>query len=263
MRNGGNVRLGLKIHYDGTRFHGWQVQPDVRTVQGEIESAAERLTGAHRSVLGSGRTDTGVHARGQVASLLVPSSWSAADFRRAMNAFLPSDIWLEEVYRVPDDFHPRYHAVARTYEYRVGLAERCWSPFVRPWCWTLRAEVDPDLLASTARLLPGERSFAPFAKSGQPERGDRCHVHEAGWSRWEDLGVRFRITADRYLHHMVRYLVGTMVDVARGRRPETEMKALLSGDPGELETSPPAPPEGLCLVEVEYPEARTRFPQQD
>lgn len=262
MRNGGNVRLRLKIHYDGTRFHGWQVQPEVRTVQGEIEAAAERLTGGHRSVLGSGRTDTGVHARGQVASLLVPDRWDAAAFRKSMNAVMPHDIWLEDVTRVPEEFHPRYHAVARTYEYRVGLGEEASSPFVRPWCWPLGEELDRDLLDRAAQMLPGERSFASFAKAGQPQRGDRCTVRSAEWSRWADVGVRFRITADRYLHRMVRYLVGTMVDIARGRRPCEEMAALLDPERRDLVTSPPAPPEGLFLVEVEYPPTRTPTSEQ-
>jgi tRNA pseudouridine38-40 synthase len=253
VQNGGEIRLRLTIHYDGSGFHGWQIQPDVRTVQGEIEDAARRLTGKRRPVMGSGRTDTGVHATGQVASLTVPSRWSASSFRKAMNAVLPDDIWLRSVDRVGPDFHPRYDAVARTYGYRVGLSEEAVSPFVRRWCWPLRAELDVDLLSRAAVVIRGDHSFAAFAKSGQPERGDRCEVREAFWEPWETLGVRFQITADRYLHHMVRYLVGTMVDVARGRRPFDDLGALLEGGSGELETSPPAPPEGLFLTSVEYP----------
>lgn len=245
-------RLRLTIHYDGSAFHGWQVQAEERTVQGDLEEAVQRLTGAHRTVLGSGRTDRGVHGLGQVASVDVPRRWSGREFRKAMNAVLPHDVWLASADPAAPDFHPRYDATSRTYLYRVGLADRARSPFVRPWCWALVRELDRSLLEAAAALLPGERSFRAFAKAGQPERGHRCTVHAARWTDWGEVGVTFTISANRYLHRMVRYLVGTMVDVARGRRPLEEMKALLEGTDDGLQTSPPAPPEGLYLARVDY-----------
>ena len=249
-------RLKLLLHYDGARFHGWQSQPDVRTVQGEVEAAVERLTGRRRPVVGSGRTDTGVHATGQVASVDVPAErWPAERFLTAMNAVLPDDVWVADVRAVGLGFHPRYDAIARTYVYRLGLEPDAFSPFHRPWCWPLRERVDRDLLRAAAEAVPGERSFEAFAKSGQPERGTRCHVRHAAWVPWDGPGIALTVTADRYLHHMVRYLVGTMVDVARGRRPLSDMAALLGAQGGDVETSPPAPPEGLFLARVEYPEA--------
>jgi len=248
-----SVRLKLTIHYDGTRFHGWQVQPDVRTVQGVLEEAAERLTEARRAILGSGRTDAGVHARGQVASLTVPVRWTATEFRRAMNAVLPDDVWLAAVEVVADGFHPRFHPVARSYLYQLGLTDAAKSPFVRPWCWPLDGSVDLELLDAGAERMVGTHSFASFAKAGQPQRGDRCSVRGAGWTSWADLGVRFSVTADRYLHHMVRYMVGTMVDVARGRRPLDDIEALLDPSRDDVITSPPAPSAGLFLERVEYP----------
>lgn len=247
-----SIRLQLTVHYDGSQFHGWQFQPDQRTVQGELEKALSRLADRPRSVIGSGRTDAGVHATGQVASVDMPIRWSPEQLHRALNAILPEDVWVETVRRVRADFHPRYDALARTYTYRVGTAIASRSPFHRGWCWALGEALDLDALSAGAAHLPGERSFAAFAKAGQPERGDRCTVARAAWDRWE-LGVRFTITADRYLHHMVRYLVGTMVDVARGYRPPRDIPGLLEGEPG-LETSPPAPPEGLFLTLVEYPD---------
>lgn len=252
------ARLKLILHYDGSRFHGWQSQPDVRTVQGELEAAVERLTGRRRAVTGSGRTDTGVHATGQVAAVDVPAErWSAEGFLRAMNAVLPGDVWVADATRVGGGFHPRYHAVGRTYVYRLGLGTEAFSPFHRGWCWALGESrgVDRGLLDAAAAAVPGERSFEAFAKAGQPERGTRCHVRAASWGPWAGPGIELTITADRYLHHMVRYLVGTMVDVARGRRPLADMTALLTPPAGPLETSPPAPPEGLFLARVEYPEA--------
>lgn len=249
------LRLKLTIHYDGSRFHGWQVQPDVRTVQGEIEAAVERLTGEPRTVLGSGRTDTGVHATGQVATVDVPTRWGAAEFRRAMNVFLPADVWLESVAGVDADFHPRYHPVARTYVYRIGLSEGTRSPFVRPWCWPVRDTLELERLQRCASHFVGEHSFEALSKSGQPERGDVCTVRSAAWTDWGGIGVRFTVTADRFLHHMVRYMVGTMVDVARGRRPESDIPGLLDPERSDVETSPPAPPEGLFLARVVYPGA--------
>jgi tRNA pseudouridine38-40 synthase len=247
-----NVRLLLTVHYDGGGFHGWQLQPDHRTVQGELEEVLSRLADRPVTVLGSGRTDTGVHATGQVASLDLPSSWTPEKLHRALDALLPDDVWVESVRRARPDFHPRYDAVARTYVYRIGTGASAASPFHKRWCWPLREPLDRDLLAGAASSILGRHSFEAFAKTGQPERGDQCTVAAADWSEWQ-LGPCFTITADRYLHHMVRYLVGTMVDVARGRRPLADVAALL--EPGtELVTSPPAPAEGLFLSHVEYPE---------
>lgn len=248
-------RIQLLLHYDGTHFHGWQLQRVDRTVQGDLEAAVERLTGHRRPVVGSGRTDAGVHATGQVASVDVPRRWTGAELRKALNAVLPRDIWVAAAREARSDFHPRYHAIRRTYAYRLGLSADAWSPFHHPWCWPLQDPPDAGLLEAAAELVTGEHSFQSFAKSGQPRRSPVCHVTEARWEAWEDLGLRFVITADRYLHHMVRYLVGTMVDMARGRRPMTDMAALLSTPPEKMVTSPPAPPEGLFLTRVEYPDA--------
>ena len=173
MSPGEEIRLGLRLQYDGSGFFGWQAQKQERTVQGELETAVERLTGERRSVLGAGRTDRGVHASGQVAAVNVPARWSAAEFRKAANAVLPRDIWVEEARRVHAGFHPRYEAISRTYFYHIGVAEEAWSPFRRPWCWPLRGSVDWALLDAAAALIPGNRSFAAFAKAGQPERGDQ------------------------------------------------------------------------------------------
>ena len=245
-------RFRLTVHYDGSAFSGWQVQPDQRTVQGDLEEALSRLADSRRTVIGSGRTDTGVHATGQVASVDMPAHWTAEQLRRSLNAILPHDVWVQEVRVARAHFHPRYDAERRTYRYEVGLVEEARSPFHRRWCWPLAEDLDREALLASARAIVGEHSFRAFAKTGQPERGDRCHVLEAGWSE-TDLGLRFSITADRYLHHMVRYLVGTMVDIARGRRAIADMARLLANEPG-LVTSPPAPAEGLYLHRVDYPD---------
>ena len=244
-------RIKLTLHYDGAGFMGWQVQPGARTVQSELEAALSRLADQTIPVIAAGRTDRGVHATGQVASALVPGKWTAAALRRSLNAILPNDIWVAAATEVPLEFHARYSAIARSYEYRVGTSEEAYSPFHRRWCWPLRDRMDTQLLDAAAERLTGCRSFRAFAKVGQPERGELCDVRISKWRAWQH-GVAYEITANRFLHHMVRYLVGTMVDVARGRRELLDLQLLLDNEPG-FETSPPAPSEGLFLTAVEYP----------
>lgn len=245
-------RIRLLLHYDGGDFFGWQLQPDRRTVQGEIERVLSRLIDAPVRVTGSGRTDRGVHATGQVAAADIPLRWTTPALRRAMNALLPPDVWVADAAPAPPDFHPRYDATARSYQYRVGLAPEVRSPFHRRWCWPLGRELNVAAMERASAILRGDHSFRAFAKSGQEERGDRCIVTAAGWSEWEGLGLEFEITANRFLHHMVRYLVGTLVEVGLGERPEDDVAALLGANPGLL-TAPPAPPEGLFLTRVAYP----------
>jgi len=256
-------RIRFTLHYDGRAFHGWQVQPDQRTVQGELEKVIARLTNRPATVVGSGRTDRGVHALGQVAAADVPTRWSASALRRAMNALLPDDVWVADAEPAEPRFHPRYDALTRSYVYRLGLAPEADSPFRAPFCWALARPVDLGAMEAAAARIVGDHSFKAFAKAGQEERGDRCTVTQARWGEWEGVGLEFHVSANRFLHHMVRYLVGTMVDVGLGQRPLSDLDALLANEPGQ-ETSPPAPPEGLFLNSVTYPTgpklARTEHP---
>lgn len=243
-------RFKLTLHYDGAGFFGWQVQPGVRTVQAELEAALSRLRNSPTTVIAAGRTDRGVHATGQVVSALMPAKWDADDLRRALNAILPDDIWIAAVENAPPDFHARYDASTRSYVYRIGTTDHAASPFVRRYCWALAIALPITSLNDAARRFMGEHSFRAFAKAGQPERGELCTVRMAEWRPYPH-GVEFHVTADRFLHHMVRYMVGTMVDVARDRRPASDIDELLGGA-SALETSPPAPPEGLFLSHVSY-----------
>lgn len=246
-------RIRLTLHYDGSGFHGWQVQPGVRTVQAELEAALSRLADRPVRTVAAGRTDTGVHATGQVVSLAMPPKWTAPALRRSLNAILPDDIWVAAAAAVPASFHARYSAIARGYVYRVGTGPRARSPFRHPWCWPVREVLDAEVLSAGAAGIVGAHSFRGYAKSGQPERGYRCEVHNARWAKWGREGLEFRVVADRFLHHMVRYLVGTMVDAARGRRPVADVARLLDeADDAGLETSAPAPAQGLFLARVYY-----------
>ncbi len=172
-----------------------------------------------------------------------------------MNALLTGEIRILDAEVVAPDFHPRYDAISRAYIYRVGTTRAAFSPFEAPWCWPLRQTPDMGLLESTASQIIGDHSFFAFAKAGQEERGDHCVVTGAGWSRWGELGIEFRIEANRFLHHMVRYLVGTQIAIGLGQRSPDDLAGLLDGR-SELKTSPPAPPHGLFLAAVSYPEMR-------
>ena len=255
----GEIRFKLTLHYDGTAFHGWQVQPWSRTIQGEVERAIGRLAGERRPVVGSGRTDAGVHATGQVAAVSMPVRWDGPALARALNALLPNSIWVRSAVAVPRGFHPRRDAVLRHYCYRVGTEPEAASPFHRHWCWPLLRALDLEVAARAAHSIVGEHNFRAFARAGQPQRGYRCRVTRARWSRRDGPGVVFEISANRFLHRMVRYLVGTMVEIALGRRDESDMLRLLQRQdlPGDAQHSPitssPAPPGGLFLVRVEYP----------
>jgi tRNA pseudouridine38-40 synthase len=245
-------RIRLTLHYDGAGFNGWQAQiPGIRTVQSELEAALTRLTDRPSRTTAAGRTDSGVHATGQVVSTEVPLRWDSDKLAKALNAVLPFDMWIADAREAPQEFHARFGAIARGYVYRIGTADVTGSPFVRRGCWPLRLPLPIDALNEAACTLLGNHSFLAFAKVGQPHRGDRCIVHRSHWRPWRNYGVEYQVVANRFLHHMVRYLVGTMVDVARGRRPLSDFESLLRGT-DTLTTSPPAPSEGLYLSRVYY-----------
>lgn len=251
--------IQLVLHYDGTGFAGWQVQPDRRTVQGVLEATLERLAGASVRVTGAGRTDAGVHARGQAAGITVAGHWTPERLRRVLNGRLPDDVWVAAAHEMRADFHARYDATGRRYSYAVGLDEGAASPFRRRWALPWRRALDRGTLDWCATRLVGEHVFRGFAVRGTapPTDDHRCTVHLARW-RPDDgravEGLVFDIVADRFLHHMVRFLVGTMLDVAGGQRPREDFDALLSAASND-EVSPPAPAAGLCLEEVTYPAA--------
>ena len=242
----------MVVQYDGGSFAGWQRQPAARTVQGEMEAVLERLTGRRAPVVGAGRTDAGVHAVGQAAATTVSERWTPGELVRAMNALLPNDIWVASAQRMAAGFNPRRDAAERTYCYRVGTDAGARSPFRRGHEWAV-GRVDPSKLVTAAAALVGEHSFAALCAKGQERGHYRCRVHEALWLLREDApGYEFWITADRFLHHMVRFLVGLMVDIARARRPERDVAVLLA-DTDNRSASPPAPAHGLFLVGVRYP----------
>ena len=243
----------LVLHYDGSAFAGWQRQPNERTVQGELEQVLTRLTGSHVAALGAGRTDAGVHARGQAVGVRVPERWSAANLRRALNALLPRDIWVAAAHEMRPDFHARYSAVARRYTYYVGTDEEARSPFRRHTEWPYSRALDRQLLDRATRAIIGDHCFVAFAVRGTAPGTDhhRCTVHVADW-RSRDGGLVFEFEANRFLHHMVRFLVGTLIEVAAGRRESDAVERLLAATAND-DVSPPAPAHALFLDRVTYP----------
>lgn len=242
------------VQYDGTHFLGWQRQANGRTVQGECEHALERLVGRRVRVTAAGRTDTGVHALGQAMSFAAGGRWTPAALKRALNALLPRDVWVSGVWQMRPGFEARRAALSREYRYLIGTDAEARSPFRHPFEWALCRGLDGAALAATAADFVGEHDFRGLSAATPGRPNARCRVTRAEWvERPQGAGVAFTIEADRFLHRMVRFLVGTMVDVALGRRPSADVARLLTACDNRA-ASAPAPPQGLYLAAVRYPE---------
>ena len=245
----------LVLHYDGAGFSGWQRQPEQRTVQGALEDSLERLCAQPIPAIGAGRTDAGVHARGQAVGVRVPDRWDVQKLRRALNAVLPSDVWVASAAEMKHEFHARYSALSRRYSYYVGTDDGAHSPFRGRYELAFGQPLDRGALDAAAAHVEGEHCFHAFAVLGTAPPGDdhRCHVTRARWvDRPAGGGVVLEIEANRFLHHMVRFLVGTMLDIASSRRPAHDMPKLLTANTND-DTSPPAAAHALFLDAVTYP----------
>jgi tRNA pseudouridine38-40 synthase len=243
----------VTLHYDGGEFAGWQRQAEGRTVQSELEGVLERVAGGPVRAHAAGRTDAGVHSVGMGVSCLLPDKWTPEALHRALNALLPTDCWAESVRLMRPGFHARTKATGRRYRYLIGTDAEAASPFRRRFEWALREPPDLSALAAAAAPLAGEHRFDAFSVRSSPRAHKRCRIGVAQWEERPDgRGVALSIAADRFLHHMVRMLVGTMVDIGLGRRDLDDMHQLLAQD-AAVRTSPPAPARGLYFVGAEYP----------
>lgn len=268
----------LILCYDGTEYRGWQVQPDEPTIQGELQAALGRVTGESPLPQGSGRTDAGVHALAQVASFALAARILPENLRRALNRTLPDAIRVLEASLAPDGFHARHSAVAKTYEYRVFLErpenlgsgsgpEAICPPFLARFVYACRWPLSFDALEESARIFEGEHDFTSFA-AADPDLASRTRaaarddefagaIRTVYSSAWEGRTIEegrlliYRVRGNGFLHHMVRNLVGTMIDVGRGYRRPEETSAILAAR-SRSAAGPTAPASGLFLHSVEY-----------
>jgi tRNA pseudouridine38-40 synthase len=241
--------LGLVLEYDGSGFHGWARQPGLRTVQGVLEEALDTVFPGRGPLTVAGRTDTGVHASGQVASLAVEAGPPPPKAPLALNQLLPEDVAVTACREEDEGFSARFSAHSRAYEYRV-LLSRVRSPLRAARVHHHPRPVDLALLEACAALLPGEHDFRAFTPTVTEHEVFRRDVLHASWRREGDEAV-FRIEADSFLRHMVRILVGTMLGVAGGRFDVATFERLLAGA-DRTAAGETAPPHGLCLVAVRY-----------
>lgn len=244
MRN-----LKLTVAYDGTRLVGWQRQAQGTSVQGLLEDAVAELEGRRVTVHGAGRTDAGVHARGQVASVVVGSDLGVATVEKALNARLPDDVRVLSVEDAPPDFHARFSARSKTYQYRLRTAAVA-DPFDRAYVWHVPAQLDVEAMRRAAAYLVGRHDFAAFQSAGSTVATTVRTMTASSWR--EQAGwLEYEITGDGFLRHMVRAVVGSLVEVGRGRREPASLGALLNGGT-RREAGPTAPARGLHLLRVDY-----------
>jgi len=258
----------LTLTYDGTDYYGWQIQPGLPTIQGELQAAIKRVLSSEWGELplpqGSGRTDAGVHALGQVASFEIAAPIPPENLQRALNRTLPPAIRVLETRIVPAAFHARHSAAAKTYEYRIFRGELC-SPFLAPWVHHCRWDLDFETLHDAANAVIGEHDFLSLAASDpdrtlrseedldSPTRSSIRTIFSSEWTESPGDILTYRVRGNGFLHHMVRNLVGTMLEISRGQFPAGSMPAILEAR-SRSAAGPTAPAKGLFLHSVEYPD---------
>jgi tRNA pseudouridine38-40 synthase len=244
----------LEIAYIGTRYAGWQRQTNALAVQELVESALAQVVGAPLTLVGAGRTDAGVHARGQVASCPLPRPLPIAALVHGVNGLLPEDVRVLRAGAAADGFHAQRSAVAKRYGYRIFLGRPA-PPELAPFVTTVRADLDFAALEAATRHLPGRHDFAAFTLAGGAPGPTERTLYAAAWERRGDE-ARFQVVGEGFLRGMVRGLVGTLLEVGRGRRDPEAFRRLLDGAP-RAAAGETAPALGLTLERVDYPEALT------
>ncbi len=242
MRN-----IKLVIEYDGTDFVGWQRQPNGRSIQEAIEKTLANLLQEEVNVIGSGRTDSGVHARGQVANFRCNSKMNVGQFQKSFSALLPEDICIHEATDVDFNFHARYAAKSREYSYSITTK---YSALRRRYSWFVKYNIDKTILDDCANIVLGIHDFEGFCKLDAGNEHFLSNVVRSEW-KYENTNLIYEIEANRFLYGMVRGLVGTMVDVARGYRSLDDFRRVLI-EKVRAKAGTLAPPHGLTLENVKY-----------
>ena len=240
-------RYKIIIQYDGSFFSGWQLQSDKRTIQGEVEYALTKINnGTNVRAIGAGRTDSGVHATGQVAHFDIDTNLTSKELLKAINGNINNDIEVKNCIEVSSLFHARFSAIRRHYSYRVSV-----SDFILDRSFTHHTKkLDLSILNKVAKSINGDKDFTSFSKINKNVLNRRCIIYESLWNSSGEI-LNYTIVGNRFLHHMVRYLVGTMIEVALGNFDIKIFHKLLS-DPIENVNIHKAPSSGLVLTEVEY-----------
>lgn len=236
----------LILEYDGTKYHGWQIQPDRRTVQSELENAMRTIFAVPIRIVAAGRTDTGVHALGQVVSFTAETGMTTDRLKRALNGVLPHDASVVDIREVQDGFNARFDARSRSYRYSIATRR---ISVGRRYAWQVKYALDRDLLVEATRPLKGELNLRGFSK-GNDDEDYRTIVFKRSWTFDENM-IYFDINAVRFFHHTVRSIVGTAVESARGGESADLVKRILETKDRSL-AGPTAPACGLCLVHVDY-----------
>jgi len=242
--------IKLLIEYNGTKYQGWQVQPKGLTIQGVLEEKLGLLIGEAIQLFGSGRTDSGVHALGQVAHFKTENQMDIRSMQRALNSLLPPDIVIQKTEEVDEGFHARKHSKSKVYEYRI-LNRNLRSAFQWGFVWHIPQKMNfQEMEKATARLI-GEHDFSSFRSTGSPTRTTLRRVIRAEWKRGPNGLIRFEIEANGFLKQMVRSIVGTLVEVGKGKINEEEFRRILESK-DRRKAGPTAPAQGLFLKEVKY-----------
>ena len=245
MRN-----IKLLIEYDGTNYQGWQVQPKGPTLQGILEEKIGLLTGEAIQLFGSGRTDSGVHALGQVAHFKTKSPMDIRSMQRALNSLLPPDMVIQKIEEVDEDFHARRHSKSKVYEYRI-LNRNLRSAFQRGFAWHIPQKIKFKEMEKATRWLIGEHDFSSFRSTGSPTQTTVRRVIRAEWKKGRNGLIRFEIEANGFLKQMVRSIVGTLVEVGKGKIKGEDLQGILDSK-DRKKAGPTAPAHGLFLKEVKY-----------
>ena len=242
------MRYFITLSFDGTAYHGWQIQPHSVSVQEELQKALSILLRMPVEVVGAGRTDTGVHARKMVSHFDINAELDCQQLVYKLNKLLPRDIAVQHVEQVSDDMHARFSAKSRTYHYYVHLGK---NPFLRSYSWQLYGNPDFELMNKAAVVLMEYIDFTSFSKLNTDTKTNDCTITEAHWDRVGEGQWRFTITANRFLRNMVRAIVGTLMEVGRGRMTIEQLRQVIEAK-DRCRAGDSVPGNALFLVDVKY-----------